>query len=166
MFQLDGRFGADNVPAGLVFQELMPRFQDEVSLNRICEAALVYRDDINRPEKVIEAEIQRWLALPHSVIVTDDTKSDLENSLTAANDRFFPAVSTMHRLFGTLPVTTATAERTFSSLKRLKTYLRSTSEQERLSSLGLLACNPTVPIDEARIIDKYAQRKNRRLLLQ
>ena len=47
---------------------------------------LLYRDDINRPEKVIEAEIQRWLALPHSVIITDDTESDLENSLTAAND--------------------------------------------------------------------------------
>ena len=165
LVQLDERFGADNVPPALAFQELMPRFQSEGSLNRVCEAALVYRGDINRPEKVVEAEIQRWLALPHSVIITDDTKSDLENSLSAANDRFFPAVSTMLRIFGTLPVTTATAERTFSFLKRLKTYLRSTCEQERLSSLGLLACNPTVPIDEARIIDKYARRKNRRLLL-
>ena len=78
LVQLDERFSADNTPPppALVFEELMPRFQCKGSLNRICEAALVYRGDINRPQNVVEAEIQGWLALPHSVIITDDTKSD------------------------------------------------------------------------------------------
>ena len=57
----------------------------------------------------------------------------------------FSTVSTMLRVFGTHPVATANVERTFSSHKRLKTYSRSTCEQERLSSLGLLSRNPTVP---------------------
>jgi hypothetical protein len=35
--------------------------------------------------------------------------------------------------FYTIPVTTSTAERTFSALRRLKTYLRTTMSQERLN---------------------------------
>ena len=38
----------------------------------------------------------------------------------------------------TIGVSSATAERSFSSLRRIKTYLRSTMTQERLSNLALL----------------------------
>ena len=36
-----------------------------------------------------------------------------------------------------MPITTATAKRTFSVLRRLKTYLRSTMSQERLNNVIL-----------------------------
>ena len=39
----------------------------------------------------------------------------------------------------TIPVTTASCERSFSSLKRIKLYLRSRMGQERLSNLAVLA---------------------------
>ena len=39
----------------------------------------------------------------------------------------------------TVPVTNAEAERSFSAVKRLKSYLRSTINQERLNGLALLA---------------------------
>ena len=42
-------------------------------------------------------------------------------------------VDKLLKLYMTVPVTTATAERTFSALKRVKTYLRSTMTQERLN---------------------------------
>ena len=38
----------------------------------------------------------------------------------------------------TIPVTSATAERTFSVLQRMKTYLRSTMTQEKLNNVMLL----------------------------
>ena len=37
-----------------------------------------------------------------------------------------------------LPVTSCEAERSFSTLRRIKTYLRSTMKQERLIGLALL----------------------------
>jgi hypothetical protein len=40
-----------------------------------------------------------------------------------------------------IPVTTASAERSFSALKRIKTYLRNTTQQERLSSLAIISIN-------------------------
>ncbi|XP_062511832.1 zinc finger MYM-type protein 1-like [Corticium candelabrum] len=50
--------------------------------------------------------------------------------------------SEIHRflkLFLTIPVTTSTAERTFSALRRIKTYLRLSMTQERLNHLLLLS---------------------------
>lgn len=52
-----------------------------------------------------------------------------------------PEVVEFLRLFLTLPVTTCTAERSFSCLRRLKTFLRSTMNQERLNHVAVLHCH-------------------------
>ena len=45
------------------------------------------------------------------------------------------------RLYLTAPVTSATSERTFSALRRLKNCMRSTMRQDRLNSCILLHCH-------------------------
>ena len=53
-------------------------------------------------------------------------------------ESLFPNVCISLRIFCTLPVTVASAERSFSQLKRIKSYSRSTMAQERLQGLALL----------------------------
>ncbi|ELT96985.1 hypothetical protein CAPTEDRAFT_145680, partial [Capitella teleta] len=48
------------------------------------------------------------------------------------------------RIYMTLPVTSATAERSFSALRRLKTYLRSTMSQQRLNNVMLTHCHKRI----------------------
>ena len=48
------------------------------------------------------------------------------------------------RLYWTLPVASATCERTVSSLCRLKNYLRSTMNQNRLNNSHLLHCHKSI----------------------
>ena len=62
----------------------------------------------------------------------------------------FPEVYKLILLFVTIPVTVATAERSFSKLKLIKTYLRSAISQERLDNLAVLSIENT----EAKAIDK------------
>ena len=50
----------------------------------------------------------------------------------------FSEVLPLMKIFYTIPITTATAERTFSVLRRLKTYLRTTMSQLRLNHTMLL----------------------------
>ena len=50
----------------------------------------------------------------------------------------FNQVNKLLHIVLTIPVTTSTAERSFSTLRRLKTYLRSTMSQTRLNHLMLL----------------------------
>lgn len=47
--------------------------------------------------------------------------------------RLLTEVHKIIRLYLTIPVTTATAERTFSAIRRIKTYLRVTMSQPRLN---------------------------------
>ena len=51
----------------------------------------------------------------------------------------FPTVVKLLQLDMTISVTSAKCERTFSTLKRVKTYLRSTMTEERLANLAVLS---------------------------
>jgi len=63
-----------------------------------------------------------------------------------------------------MPVTVASAERSFSKLKLLKNYLRSTMSQERLNGLATLCIEKRLldEIDIDTIINDFASRNVRR----
>ena len=63
----------------------------------------------------------------------------LRNVSTA--QEMFSEVHKLVKLYFTIPITTATAERSFSVLRRIKTYLRSTMTEERLNNVILLHCH-------------------------
>ena len=66
----------------------------------------------------------------------------------------FPELYKLLVLFVTIPVTVATAERSFFKLKLIKTYLRSKISQERLDNLAMLFIEnaDAASIDKARLI--------------
>ena len=51
----------------------------------------------------------------------------------------YPNLAILYRIFGIISVSTAGAERSFSKMKLIKTYLRSTIGEERLTGLGLIS---------------------------
>lgn len=59
-------------------------------------------------------------------------------------------------IFTTLPVTTCTVERAFSTLKILKNYLRNSMTDERLTGLALMYIHPEIEIDIETVIDRFA----------
>lgn len=71
------------------------------------------------------------------------------------------------RLLLTLPVTVASGERSFSSLKLIKTYLRSTMSQDRLSGLAMISIEHRVrrSLDLEDMVTAFAQAKARKQIL-
>ncbi|XP_065680552.1 zinc finger MYM-type protein 1-like [Hydra vulgaris] len=67
-------------------------------------------------------------------------------------------------LYLTLPVSVATAERSFSTLKRIKTHLKTTMAQNRLSALSLLAieAEEAAKLDLKDVINQFAAMKARK----
>ena len=76
----------------------------------------------------------------------------------------FSEVLHLIKIFYTIPVTTATAERTFSALRRLKTYLRATMSQQRLNHTMLLYVHKdrTDKIDIVNIARSFIKENDRR----
>ncbi|XP_072392087.1 zinc finger MYM-type protein 1-like [Diabrotica undecimpunctata] len=77
-----------------------------------------------------------------------------------------PELCHAYILFLTLPVTTASSERSFSKLKLIKSYLRSTMSEARLSSLTLISIENKVAqqIDINKILDIFADSSAQRKL--
>ncbi|KAI3702674.1 hypothetical protein L6452_28423 [Arctium lappa] len=76
----------------------------------------------------------------------------------------YPNVSVAYRIMLTVPVTVASAERSFSKLKLLKTYLRSSMSQKRLNGLAILCIEKDMldNVDLDAIIDDFASKNARR----
>jgi len=67
------------------------------------------------------------------------------------------------KVLATLPVSTATAEQTFSTLKRLKTYLRNATGQDRLrlTGLALMSVHRDIDVNVQRVIDELSKKPRR-----
>ena len=107
---------------------------------------------------IIEAEM--WY---EKALVSSD-ESELLGLLD--NAVFFPAVKCAITIFLTLPSTTCTVERSFSTMRRVKTWLRNTMSDDRLSGLCVLSVhrnwvnqNRDKFIDD--VIDLYASDRRR-----
>ena len=74
------------------------------------------------------------------VVTTIRTLADIITSSSIYIGMFSEVVKLL-RIFMTVPVSTASAERSFSSLRRLKTYLRSTMTQQRLNNVMVPHCH-------------------------
>ena len=76
----------------------------------------------------------------------------------------YPNISVAYRILLTIPVTVASAERSFSKLKLLKNYLRSTMSQERLNGLAMCTIEKDIldTIDLDTVLDDFASRNARR----
>lgn len=68
-------------------------------------------------------------------------------------------------VLATLPVSTAEVERSFSSLKRIKSFLRNKMENERLTGLALMAIHYPAPFTAEDVLNLMAVNGKRRLLL-
>ena len=96
------------------------------------------------------------------------TPQTLVETLDHANSQFYPGVYVALVTLLTYPVSTCTAERSFSSIKRLKSPLRSTMTQmtdERLSSLAILHIHKHKNVDIDRLVTEFACLQGRRLAL-
>ncbi|XP_066323474.1 uncharacterized protein [Miscanthus floridulus] len=76
----------------------------------------------------------------------------------------YPNASIAYRILLTIPVTVASAERSFSKLKLLKKCLRSTMLQERLNGLAMCSIEKDIldTIDLESVLEDFASRNVRR----
>ena len=95
--------------------------------------------------------------------IKDYTPIDILNYIKRLDS--FPNTCIAYRILLTIPVTIASTERSFSKLKLIKSYLRSTMSQERLSGLAILSIKKKMleELEYKILISQFASQKARKI---
>jgi len=84
-------------------------------------------------------------------------------ALKACDEDVYPFIHLFLKLLTTLPISNASAERSFSALRRLKDWLRSTMDENRLNGLALMLCHRDIEVSVNNVIDRFAKCRSRRM---
>jgi len=77
----------------------------------------------------------------------------------------YPNINITVRIMLTIPVSTASAERSLSKLKIIKNYLRNTMTQERLSAIAVLSIETKIAnnLNYEDILKTFSEAKSRKV---
>ncbi|XP_020270448.1 zinc finger MYM-type protein 1-like isoform X1 [Asparagus officinalis] len=146
---------------GFLFDLKKLKALDDVELKEYCltlESALKYDEhlDINGLDLFSELRVLR-----ENLKVEINSPIEVLNYIKWLDS--FPNTCIAYRVLLTIPVTVASAERSFSKLKLLKSYLRSTMLQDRLNDLAILSIenNMLESIEYKTLISNFATQKLR-----
>ncbi|KAJ8874351.1 hypothetical protein PR048_025199 [Dryococelus australis] len=133
--------------------------EESQEISHFLQLSEFYRNDLQvKNEGVLTAELRLWY------IKFNKKSSDVPRSaiglLNDCNKDIYPSVNIALKIFATLPVSTATPERSFSTLWRLKTYLRST---ERLADLAAVNIHKQINLSSEEVTDMLQKTGRRRL---
>ena len=147
-----------------IVPSLFVSLESDDHMSRFKTLSDLYQDDLPSPE-CLESELHSW-KIKWRKELEDHGDSSLPTSLLHTLRRvssMYPNISALVKILCTLPVTTCTAERSFSSLKRSKTAFRSTMTNTRLTGLSLLHIHRDIPIDIEAAVNKLAMMNSRRM---
>ena len=115
-----------------------------------------YSSLLPQPSTVADAELEGWKHAIHSGALQE---------AVFASDFMFPSIHVILKILLTMHVSTASAERSFSGLRRLKSYLLSNMSETRLFGLALLHIHHDINIDLPEIVHDFDTTGTRRIAL-
>ena len=119
----------------------------------------MYLDDLPSPSS-LDNELDLWEIYWDSF---QETKpSNITKTMKLVEFTGFENIKVALQILATLPLTSNECERSFSSMKLLKTFSRSTMSAERLNGLSLMYKHQQIIPKTSEILNKFGL-KNRRL---
>ena len=141
---------------------LVPTIAPTYSLASIKDVSELYKADLPSPQ-LLSTEFNRWKTRCTSIPL-DKRPNTLQAALQYCDKDAFPNIYVLLVIACTLPVTTC---ETNSQLKLLKTYLRSTMTEERLSALAVIKVHRSMveDLNFDQLVVTFANKHPRRMAL-
>lgn len=96
-----------------------------------------------------------------NILGENSSLEEIQQHLTLYDGKVFPNFCKMFQVAVTLPVSTATCERSFSTMRRIKTWLRTCMNQDRFSNLSILNIEKDIPINNEEILNIFEKTERR-----
>ena len=159
--QLDERFSTEGKNAYSLLC-LVPSIiaSEGLILTEKIDDPLYWERDLPFPQS-LGNELRRWQKLWQRQ--KDNIPDNLLSSLSSCDKDTFPNIYQLLLTACTLPITSAEAERSFSLMRKIRHYNRSTMSEERMASLGVLAMHYGERIAVDEICNAFIQAHPRRL---
>ncbi|GBM63956.1 repressor of the inhibitor of the protein kinase [Araneus ventricosus] len=135
-------------------QHILPEFCTKTDFYSLESAFNFYEEDLSIKE-VMQSEFMLWKE-KWSQEKSENLPKTAISSLENCDKTFFLNIYILLKLLTVLPVSVATVERSFSSLRRLKTYLRNTTSESRLNGLAFISIHRNIKIRDEEGLDKFA----------
>lgn len=161
-----------------IIQEMVHRFDENKDLLTAVDACdpnssnfmdvekLYYLANIKGEDKSTKQNIASQSVLVKNMFSNIKNIVELHNELMTMKPAFQDINEIITRVL-VIPVTSATAERSFSAMRRIKTYLRSTMSSGRLHNTAILSIERELSgqlmQDPSSIIDEFSKTKNRKI---
>ena len=164
MQEISIRFGPLQQKTATLFA-LVPSITGERESSKDCRAARdqlkeEWGEDIPCPT-VLDVELMRWQRKWQSA--QQERPDNLLTALKSRDRDMFPGVHLLLRLACATPVTFAKTKRAYRALKALKTKVRNSMTEGRLTSLSILKIRYFRPLDISRVVNTFASNNPRRM---
>ncbi|KYN50073.1 52 kDa repressor of the inhibitor of the protein kinase, partial [Cyphomyrmex costatus] len=146
----------------LIHEQLLSSFQfllapsplDQHNLHLLKNILQTYEADLQCNIEGLMNEYEIW---HKRVEMLKRPLKNVEDALNNCNPIICENIFIILRIFATLPVSTCENERSFSMLRRLKTYLRSTTSENRLNRLALMNLYTDLMPSVEDVLDEMAK---------
>lgn len=134
----------------------------------------IWKDNVR---EFCNQDIPNYAGLPAELLVWErmwkgknDRREDIPDSIDATLEQIdkvaYVNIYTILQILITIPISSASCERSISTLRNLKTYLRNTMVQYRLNGLALMHAHRGMELDLEQIIDLFANLHPRRMRME
>uniref|UniRef100_A0A8D9BWK7 52 kDa repressor of the inhibitor of the protein kinase n=1 Tax=Cacopsylla melanoneura TaxID=428564 RepID=A0A8D9BWK7_9HEMI len=142
------------------FEILLPKNTNLKEVSKLEALRPYYKEQTSDSEIRAEYHIwsQKW----------ENTSQEVPRSILSIIDNcdknFFPNIQYLLCVLATLPVSTCEVERSFSTLKRIKNYLRNKMDIDRLNGLALMSIHYPFCFTANDVLEELAK-KTRQIIL-
>lgn len=148
----------------------LPYYEKKTNVGDATEVNLIVKKyckilgtNENILQRKLEAEFNLWASKwQREKEIKNSIPSTVLETLLACDADLFPTISKLLQILLTLPVSVASGERSFSTLRRMKTWIRSCCGEDRLSGLALLHIHRNILVDPEKVIDRFSLGNSRR----
>ena len=137
----------------------------------------IWKDNVREFCNHYRHDIPNYAGLPAELLLWEtmwkgknDRREDIPDSIDATLEQIdkgaYVNIYTILQILITIPISSASCERSISTLRNLKTYLRSTMVQDRLNGLALMHAHREMELDLEQIIDLFANLHPRRMRME
>lgn len=159
--QLEIRFDANEKIFSSI-EIIIPKYASPEKVNLLENLKIYFENEVS--DSLLKAEYILWCAKWESVEKKSKPKCAMD-ALVSCDENFFPNIYRLIKILCTLPVSTASVERSFSTMKRIKTFLRNRTGHDRLTNLALISVHRSITINTEDVLNTMASKSRKINLL-